>query len=133
MGKLTAAVSIGQTAWDTLFDSTTKDSDDLTEGTTNKYDTGTPPSSTDDLSEGSTNKYTTEANVKTACSWSTTPEDAATADQTADEVQTAIKAMAWADREIVITEPVAGEHQVKGIHRSAAGELEYDYEETAEL
>jgi len=119
MGKVTAAVSIGQTAWDTLFDSTTKDSDDLTEGSTNKYDTGAPPTDLADLDS-------------TAATKLSGIDEGATVDQTAAEIQTAIKAMAWADRDIVVSEPAIGEYKVKGIHRNAASELEYDYEETAE-
>ncbi len=33
--------------------------DELTEGATNKYDTGTPPADTDALPEGASNKYDT--------------------------------------------------------------------------
>ncbi len=48
---------ITQAEFDAKFNA--KDSDDLTEGAANKYDTGAPPATTDDLVEGTTSKYDT--------------------------------------------------------------------------
>jgi len=90
------------------------DTDDLPEGSVNKYDTGAPPADTDALEEGSTNKYDTGVPPTTS------------------ETQANLKAMADADKEIVFSEPLPGEHKIYGIHRNAAGNPEYDYEDVAE-
>lgn len=102
--------------------------DELTEGTTNKYDTGAPPSDLEELPDGATRKAMLDAE-KTKL---TGIEDNAKDDQTGAEMQTAIKGLAWGDREIVVTEPVSGENKVRGIHRNAAGNLEYDYDDVPE-
>ena len=88
--------------------------DDLPEGSTNKYDTGAPPVSTDDLTEGSTNLYEQ-------------------GDMTGAEIQTAVLGLADADRVLVGSEPQSGEKKVYGIHRNASGNLELDSEDTAEV
>ncbi len=88
--------------------------DDLPEGSTNKYDTGAPPVSTDDLTEGSTNLYEQ-------------------GDMTGAEIQTAVLGLADADRVLVGSEPQPGEKKVYGIHRNASGNLELDAEDTAEV
>ena len=61
-----------------------------------------------------------------------TIEDNAKDDQTPTEIQTDLKGMADADKEIVFSEPEVGEHKVYGLHRNAAGNPEYDYEDVAE-
>lgn len=111
--------------------------DDLAEGTTNKYDTGVPPSSSDDLSEGTTNKYYPSAD-QTKLSGI---EENATADQSGDEIVTAINsgssaitregALSQDDLNIVKTNPVAGEFKVKNIHRGSDGKLQTEYDDVA--
>jgi len=85
--------------------------DDLPEGTTNKYDTGVPPVSTDELAEGTTNKYDTGEPL------------------TALETQAAIVALPDADRVLIGSEPLTGEKKIYGIHRNAAGNIETDQED----
>ena len=89
---------------------TPSDTDGLPEGTTNKYDTGVPPSTTDDLTEGTTNKYEQ-------------------GDMTGAEIQTAVEGLSDADRKIMVSEPLTGEFKIHGVHRNAAGNLEYDYDD----
>ena len=60
-------------------------------------------------------------------------EDGAKDDQTGSEMVTAIVAEPEADRKLVITDPVATEHKVYSVKRNAAGELDYDYEDVAEV
>ena len=59
-------------------------------------------------------------------------EDGAKDDQTGAEMVTAIVAVPEADRQVVVTDPAATEHKIYAVHRNAAGELEYDYEDVAE-
>ena len=63
----------------------------------------------------------------------TSIEDGAKDDQTGAEMVAAIVAEPEADRKIVITEPIATEHKVYSVKRNAAGELDYDYEDVAEV
>ena len=153
---------VSQAEWDAKFGTTTeklKDmggaqtTDDLTEGAVAKYDTGVPPATQDDLPDGSTAKQfsATEqtkltgveegADVNPADLAALDPtantklggiEDSATADQTGLEIQTAVEGIADADKKIVLSEPQTGEHKIYGIHRNAAGNPEYDYEDQAE-
>lgn len=102
--------------------------DDLPEGATNKYDTGAPPADLEELPDGTTRKAMSDTE-KTKL---TDVEDNATADQTGAEIQTAIVGLADADKKIVLSEPETGEHKIYGIHRNAAGNPEYDYEDVAE-
>jgi len=162
MAKQTAEIvpgEVSQSQWDAKYDATTKalkdmggtdskDTDDLPEGASSKYDTGAPPASTDELPEGSTNKYDTGAppsdldglpdgTTRKAMSSAekiklTDIEDEATADQTGAEVRDAIVALGDTERKIVITEPQTGEFKVIGVHRNAAGNLEYDYDDVPE-
>lgn len=160
MARLTGEIvpgEVSQEQWDAKYDTTTKalkdlggaeakDSDDLPEGTANKYDTGAPPATTDELTEGATNKYDTgvppsdleelpdgttrKAMSDTEKTKLTGVEESATADQTGAEIQTAVKGLSDDDREIMVSEPQSGEHKVFGTHRNADGNLEYDYDET---
>lgn len=160
MAKQTAEIvpgEVSQNQWDAKFGTTTeklKDmggaqtSDDLTEGTTNKYDTGAPPTTTDELTEGTTNKYDTgvpptdlddvpDSTTRKAMSDTektklTGVEDSATADQTGTEIRDVVVALDDTERKIVVTDPQTGEFKVIGVHRNAAGNLEYDYEDTPE-
>lgn len=86
-------------------------SDDILEGTTNKYDTGAPPSTTDDLTEGSTNLYNS--------------------DQTGAEIQTAILGLDDATRKLIKTDPQAGEFTVLSIQRKSTGKLGTKYDDVA--
>ena len=82
----------------------------------------------DDLAEGASNKWAAESG--------------ATADQTGDEMVTAINAGASAitredalsqdDLKIIKTNPVTGEFQVKSIHRQSDGKLDVEYDDTPE-
>jgi hypothetical protein len=113
------------------------DSDDIGEGTTNKYDTGVPPADLDALTDGTTYKKIT-ATEQTKL---TGIEDNATADQTGDEMVTAINsgstgitresALSQDDLNIVKTNPVATEFKVKNIHRGADGKLQAEYDDVA--
>lgn len=102
--------------------------DDLPEGSANKYDTGVPPATQDDLPDGSTAKqYTATEQTKLG-----TIEDDAKDDQSGAEIQTAIEGLSDANRKLILSEPLSGEHKIYGIHRNAAGNAEYDYEDQAE-
>ena len=52
-------------------------------------------------------------------------------DQTGAEIQTAIVGLSDAVKKIVLSEPLAGEKKIYGIHRNAAGNLEMDSESIA--
>jgi hypothetical protein len=81
----------------------------------------------DDLAEGTTNKWAAESG--------------ATADQTGDEMVTAINAgsssitregaLSQDDLKIVKTNPTAGEYNVKNIHRDSTGKLDVEYDDVA--
>lgn len=58
--------------------------------------------------------------------------DNATDDQTGAEIRDAVVALGDTERKILITEPETGEFKVIGVHRNAAGNLEYDYDDVAE-
>jgi len=162
MAKQTAEITPGevtQVQWDAKYDATTKalkdlggtdakDSDDLPEGAANLYDTGAPPADTDALAEGSVNKYDTgapptdldevpdsatrKAMSDTEQTKLTSVEADAKDDQTGAEIRDAVVALADTERKLVITEPQTGEFKLIGIHRNAAGNLEYDYDDVAE-
>ncbi|GAJ05336.1 unnamed protein product, partial [marine sediment metagenome] len=59
-------------------------------------------------------------------------EEDATADQTGAEIRDAVVALGDTERKIVITEPQTAEFKVIGVHRNAAGNLEYDYDDVPE-
>ena len=147
---------VSQAQWDGKFDSTTKkigdmggptsqSSDDLPEGTTNKYDTGVPPATTDELTEGVTNKYDTGVppatqddlpDGVTAKQFLATEktklagvEENAKDDQDGAEIRDLIVALGDTERKIVITNPETGEFKLVDIHRNAAGNIEYTYED----
>lgn len=92
----------------------------------------------DDIDEGTTNKHLTS----TKDTKLTGIEDNATADQTGDEMVTAINAGSSAitregalsqdDLMLVKTNPVTGEFQVKNIHRNSSGKLDVEYDDTPE-
>lgn len=135
--NITRAGSIEGTAASAL------DSDDIAEGTSNKYDTGIPPSTTDDLTEGSTNKYDTGVPPSTTddlTEGSTNKYDTG-APPTDDEVIGQINsasasitregALSQDDLNIVKTNPTTGEYKVKNIHRGSDGKLQAEYDDVA--
>ena len=91
----------------------------------------------DALADGTTNKVYT-ATEKTKL---TGIEDNATADQTGDEMVTAINggsgaitresALSQDDLNIVKTAPTTGEYKVKNIHRDSSGKLDVEYDDSA--
>lgn len=114
------------------------DTDDIGEGAANKYDTGVPPTDLDDLADGTTYKRmsATEQSKLGAV------EENATADQTGDEMVSAINsgtaaitredALSQDDLKIVKTSPVSGEFYVKNIQRDSSGKLDVEYDDTPE-
>lgn len=160
MARVTAEIVPGevtQEQWDAKYGATTKKlnemggaqtTDDLPEGTSNKYDTGAPPADTDTLAEGSVNKYDTgvppatleeladgatrKAMLDAEKTKLTGIEADAKDDQTGAEIQVAIMGLSDPERKIVASEPQSGEHKIYGIHRNAAGNIEYEHEETPE-
>lgn len=105
--NITRAGSIEGTAASAL------DTDDIGEGSSNKYDTGVPPSTTDDLGEGSTNKYEQ-------------------GDLSATEIRDLIVGMADDDREIVISRPTTGQFKIYAQQRHTDGTTEIERSDTAE-
>lgn len=131
VGKVnTATTNITRTdaVTSTAVDLSGKDTDDLSEGTSNKYDTGAPPADLDALSDGATYKRMS-ATEQTKLG---TVEDNATADQTGTEVRDLIKGLSDTEREIVITAPTSGEYPVIAIQRDSAGKLKVEYDDVAE-
>lgn len=116
--NITRAGSIEGTAASAL------DSDDISEGTSNKYDTGVPPSTTDDLSEGSTNKYDTGAPP--------TDDEIVTGINNASNAITREAALDQDSLKVVKTNPTTGEFQIKNIHRQADGKMDIEYDDVAE-
>ena len=112
----------------TAVDLSGKDTDDLSEGAGNKYDTGAPPADLDALADGSTYKKmsSTEQTKLSGIAEGAQP------DQTGAEVRDLIVALSDADRKIVITDPTTGEYKVIAIHRDATGKLAVDYDDVAE-
>jgi len=148
---------VTQEQWDAKFAATTeklKDmggaqtSDDLTEGSANKYDTGAPPVSTDELTEGTTNKYDTgeppadlealpdgatrKAMTDTEKTKLTGIEADAKDDQTGAEIRDLVVALPDLDRKLVVTDPVAGEYKIISTERNAANEFAYKYNDVPE-
>jgi len=91
----------------------------------------------DDISAGASNLYYPSADSTKLAGI----EDNATADQTGDEMVTAINggsssitregALSQDDLNIVKTNPVAGEYKVKSIHRQSDGKLDVEYDDVA--
>lgn len=104
------------------------DSDDIAEGTANKYDTGVPPADLDDLADGAARKAMLAAE-KTKLGGI---EAGAQVDQTGPEVRDLIVAIAEVDRKIVITDPQAGEYKILAIQRNADGKQRTEYDDVVE-
>jgi len=102
-----------------------------------KVNAATAKVSADSTEDGTTNKVFTDTEETKLG----TIEDSATADQTGDEMVTAIDAgTSSITREdaldqdslsLVKTAPAAGEFKVKNIHRDSAGKLDVEYDDTA--
>jgi len=102
-----------------------------------KVNAATAKVSADALEDGSTNHvFTATDDTKLAG-----VEDNATADQTGDEIVTAINggssaitregALSQDDLNIVKTNPAGGEYKVKNIHRDSSGKLDVEYDDVA--
>lgn len=128
--------------------------DELPEGAANKYDTGVPPSDLEGLPDGATRKAMLDAEKTkltgidegaevnpadlaaldpAASSKLAGVEEGAKADQSGAEIRDAIVALGDTERKLVVTEPQPGEFKVIGVHRNAAGNLEYDYDDVPEV
>ena len=86
------------------------------------------PSDLDGLPDGTTRKAMSD----TEKSKLTGIEDSATADQTGSEFQTAVLGLSDSEKQIMSSDPQSGEYKIYGVHRNAAGNFEYDYEDQAE-
>ena len=118
MAKQTDTVTVSQADWDAKYAATTEALKDLG---------GVDAKDQDDLPDGTTTKqFTATEQTKLG-----TVDENAKDDQTGAEIQTAIEGLADADRNIIVSDPQTGEHKVYGVHRNAAGDLEYDYEDVA--
>jgi len=91
----------------------------------------------DDITQGSSNAYYPSADSTKLAGI----EDSATADQSGDEIVSAINsgsssisresALSQDDLKIVKSNPTAGEFYVKNIHRQSDGKLDIEYDDTA--
>ncbi len=122
--------------------------DELTEGSTNKYDTGVPPSDTDQLAEGAANKYDTgvpPADLEELPDGATRKammdaektklagvEADAKDDQTGEEVRDLVVALGDADRKIVVTNPQTGECKAIAAQMDSELKLRVDYDDVPE-
>lgn len=125
--NITRAGSIEGTAASAL------DSDDISEGAANLYDTGAPPSTTDDLSEGSSNLYDTGVPPSTTddlTEGSTNLYEQG--DMTGAEVRDAIVGLADDDREIIISRPQTNQKKIYAIQTHSDGKQEIEQNDTAE-
>lgn len=104
------------------------DSDDVPEGTENKYDTGVPPATIEDLPDGATRKAMLAAE-KTKL---TGVEDGAKDDQNGAEIRDLIVGLADTERKLLITDPGSGEHKVVSAQRLADGTIKVKFDDVAE-
>jgi len=116
--------------------------DELPEGTTNKYDTGVPPADTDELSEGTSNKYDTgvppsdleglpdgttrKAMLAAEKTKLAGVEENAKDDQSGAEIRDAVVALPDLDRKIVITNPLSGEYKIVAVQAAANEKIAFD-------
>lgn len=122
--------------------------DELVEGTVNKYDTGVPPADTDALPEGAANKYDTgvpPANLEELPDGATrmamldaertkltSVEADAKDDQTGEEIRDAVVALDDLDRKIIVTAPITGEFKVIAVQADADGKVAIDKDDVPE-
>lgn len=112
MAKQTAEIVPGevtQEQWDAKYAATTEALKDLG---------GADSKDADDLPESTTKKWAGETG--------------ATLDQADTEIRDLIVALVDNDRKILITDPQIGECKILALHRNAAGNLEYDYDDVPE-
>lgn len=112
MAKQTAEIVPGevtQEQWDARYATTAEALKDMG---------GVDSKDADDLPESATRKWAGETG--------------ATLDQTGAEIRDSVVALNDTERKILITEPETGEMKVTGIHRNAAGNLEYTYDDVPE-
>ena len=85
------------------------------------------PTDLDDIPDGSTYQKIaiTEATRLEGC------DENAEVNPTGAEMQTAIEGLSDAARTIMISDPQSGEYKIHGVHRNAAGNPEYDYDDVA--
>jgi len=105
-----------------------KDTDDLPEGTGNKYDTGVPPSDLEVLPDGATRKAMSDAE-KTKL---TGVEDGAKDDQSGAEMRDAIVGLPDLERKLIVTDPQSGENKVVSLQRKANTKLGTKYDDEPE-
>jgi len=127
VNSATANITRSDSVESAAVDLSGKDTDDLSEGTGNKYDTGAPPADLDALADGSTYKKM----LATEQTKLGTIEDSATADQSGAEVRDLIVGLSDTTRQIVLTDPTTGQFPVIAVHRAADGKLEVDYDDVA--
>jgi len=101
------------------------DSDDITEGAANKYDTGAPPTDLDELPDGTTRKAMAAAE-KTKLAGI---DEGAQVDQTGPEVRDLMVALPDTERKFVMTEPAVGEFPIITIERKADGKTNVQYDD----
>jgi len=121
--------------------------DELAEGTTNKYDTGVPPTDTDELPEGASNKYDTgvppsdleelpdgatrKAMMDAEKTKLSGVEENAKDDQTGAEIRDSVVALPELERKIVLTDPKTGEFKVTAVQVDADGKVAVDKDDVA--
>lgn len=105
-----------------------KDTDDLSEGTGNKYDTGAPPSDLEELPDGATRKAMSDTE-KTKL---TGIEDNAKDDQSGAEIRDAIVGLPDLERKIIVTDPQAEENKIVSLQRKSTGKLGTKYDDEPE-
>lgn len=131
VGKVNAAaanISRENAVESAAVDLSGKDTDNLSEGTANKYDTGTPPSDLDALPDGTTRKAMSDAE-KTKL---TGIEEEAKADQSGAEIRDAIVALPDTERKIIVTNPQVGENKVISVQRKSTGKLGTKFDDAPE-
>jgi len=131
VGKVNAAavnITRANAVESAAVDLSGKDTDDLTEGAGNKYDTGAPPADLEALPDGATRKAMTSTE-KTKL---TGIEEDAKDDQSATEIRDAIVGLGDTERKIMITEPISGQFKVVSVQRKADGKVEVAYDDVAE-
>lgn len=104
------------------------DTDALPEGATNKYDTGVPPADLEALPDGATRKAMLDAE-KTKLAGI---EEGAKDDQDGTEIRDLVVALGDTERQLVLTNPVTGEHKVVSVEVDADLKLKAVYDETPE-
>ena len=121
VGKINAAavnISRADAVESAAVDLSGKDTDALTEGAVNKYDTGPPPTDLDEVPDSATRFAAAEANAKD--------------DLDGGEIRDLVKGLADGEREIVLTAPITAEHRVISVEVDGDLKLKADYDETPE-